>query len=720
MKNNDVKDEFINRELSWLEFNDRVLEEAQDGNNPLLERLKFLSIVSSNLDEFFMVRVAAISDQVSADFETPDFSGLSPKEQLSAISIRSHKMIYDQYNCYNRSLIPALKKESLYFPKWKKLTEAQTIFVEDYYNNTIYPVLTPMVVDKSRPFPLVLNRSLNIGLLIENKDKEEGPIFATVQVPSVLRRYIELPYGIYDEDNMKDEGNKDFFEGNCFLLLEDIIKKFINTLFRGHEILAIGAYRIIRNADLDIDEEEADDLLMEIQQSLHKRKWGAVIRLEVDQDMDSELLMVLKEKFEVANDDIYQIAGPIDLTFLMKLSSLKGHDELKFAPIKPVVPHIFTEGLDIFETITKGDILIHHPYESFDPVVELVEQSAVDPKVLAIKQTLYRVSGKSPIVAALMKAAENGKQVTVLVELKARFDEENNIAWAKRLEQSGCHVIYGLVGLKTHSKILLIVRQEDMGIRRYVHLGTGNYNDVTAKIYTDISLFTNNPYIGSDASAIFNMLSGYSSLTKLYKLSVAPIGLREKFISLIREEGVNAIRGKKAVIIAKLNSLVDEEIIKALYEASRAGVKIDLIVRGICSLKPGVNRLSERISVRSIVGRFLEHSRIYYFYSGGEELVFASSADWMGRNLDRRVELLFPVEADVPKRKLLNILKLNLMDTEKARILDSSGFYSKVDRRGKEFLNSQEEFMQEVNNSLKELEVAITSDKEFKPIYKTE
>ena len=668
---------FINRELSWLEFNDRVIEEAYDHDNPLFERLKFLAISSSNLDEFFMVRVASLWDQVAAGFHKKDPAGLNPKEQVEEISERAHKMVMDQYNCYNRSLLMALRKENVFFLKNKQLTKNHKEFIENYFQKNIYPVLTPMVVDKSRPFPLILNKTLNIAVLLENTQKKEEDIFATVQVPSVLNRFIEIP-------SEKEE--------RCFVLLEDIIKMNIHTLFIGHHILDMACYRITRNGDLGLDEEGAEDLLEAIEQSIKQRKRGACIRLEIEQGMDKRLTEILETELEVPSQGIYEIKGPLDLTFLMKFSSMGEFDYLKFDPIKPQPSMEFKEEEDIFKAIAKKDILIHQPYTSFDPVVELVKTAAKDPQVLAIKQTLYRVSGNSPIVNALAEAAENGKQVTVLVELKARFDEENNIIWAKRLEKAGCHVIYGLVGLKTHCKVLLVVRREEEGIKRYVHMGTGNYNDVTAKIYTDLSLFTANPYFGADASALFNMLSGYSQLITMYKTDIAPLHLRSKFLSLIRQEADHARQGKKAKIIAKMNSLVDKEIVEALYDASNAGVEIELIVRGICCLRPGIPGVSEKITVRSIVGRFLEHSRIFYFYNEGDELMYLSSADWMNRNLDRRVELLFPIEDKMLREKVKDILDICLSDTMKARILDPQGKYNRIDRRGKEALNSQEYF----------------------------
>lgn len=669
---------FFNRELSWLEFNERVLEEAYDSSNPLFERLKFASIVSSNLDEFFMVRVASLHDQILAGFKEKDLAGLTPTEQVELISKRTHKMVEDQYKCF-RSLKKLLKKQKILFLKEEDLSEKQKEFIEDYYNRTVYPVLTPMVVDRSRPFPLILNKSLNIALLLENSDKneEEEFIFGTVQVPSVLERLVELP---------SEEGEK------CFILLEDVIKMYLGTLFRGHNILTTAYYRITRNADQGLDEEGAEDLLEAIQQFIKKRKWGTVIRLEIEHNSDRRLLETLKDELEVPEGGIYKIKGPLDLAFLMKFSFLNGYNDLKYPEFTPQPSPEFSDDKDIFETISEKDILVHHPYESFDPIVEFVQKAANDPDVLAIKQTLYRVSGNSPIIEALAQAADNGKQVTVLVELKARFDEENNIIWAKRLERAGCHVIYGLVGLKTHCKILLVVRREEDGIKRYVHMGTGNYNDVTARLYTDLGLFTSNPYFGADVSAVFNMLSGYSRLGKMYKVDIAPVTLRQKFIKLIKQEAENAKAGGKGRIVAKLNSLVDEQVIKALYEASCAGVDIDLIVRGICCLRPGVPGLSERITVRSIVGRFLEHSRIYYFYNSGEELIYLSSADWMNRNLDRRVELMFPIEDEKIRQRVKDILDICLSDTIKARILHSDGSYSKINKKGKDILNSQEYF----------------------------
>ena len=574
--------------------------------------------------------------------------------------------------------------------KYEELTAEQAAYVDRYFEEDVYPVLTPMAVDASRPFPLIRNKTLNIAALLSSKKDEkhkDAVEFATVQVPGVLPRLVPIP-----ADTSENFGE---VEGRTFILLEQIIEKNIDKLFLNYHVLCAHPYRVMRNADLPIDEDEAADLLKEIQKQLKKRQWGEVIRLEVEASVDKKLLRFLKDELKVAEEDIFQISGPIDLTFLMKMYGLSGCDSLRYEPYKPQrVPEI-EPGEDIFEAIRVGDILLHHPYETFDPVVDFIRQAASDPDVLAIKQTLYRVSGNSPIIASLAQAAENGKQVSVLVELKARFDEENNIVWAKKLEQAGCHVIYGLVGLKTHSKIALVVRREEDGIRRYVHLGTGNYNDSTAKLYTDCGIFTCNEAIGEDATAVFNMLSGYSEPLSWNELVLAPIWLRTRFMRLIARETKHAREGKPAKIVAKMNSLCDEGIIAALYEASAAGVEIELIVRGICCLKVGIPGISENIHVRSIVGNFLEHSRIFFFLNDGEEELYMGSADWMPRNLDRRVEILFPVLDDTLKEKVKHILDVELADNTKAHVLKPDGEYEKIDRRGKVLVNSQKQFCEE-------------------------
>lgn len=673
---------YVNRELSWIEFNYRVLSEARDKTLPLFERLKFLSITASNLDEFYMVRVASLKDMVHAKYTKPDIAGLKPPEQLEKISERTHELVALQYSTYNRSLLPALKQNGLRVVQvHEDLSEEEGSYVDSYFERNVYPVLTPMAVDSSRPFPLVRNKSLNIAALLQKKSGEEELEFAMVQVPSVLPRIVELPAGKKEE--------------RVVILLEQIIERNIGSLFLNYNVISAHPFRIMRNADLTIDEEEAEDLLEEIQKQLKKRQWGEAIRLEVEEKMDKRLLKILKRELSISSVDIFEIAGPLDLTFLMKMYGMKGFDHLKAIPYIPQqVPRLMNEE-DIFTNIREGDILLHHPYETFDPVVNFVKTAATDRSVLAIKQTLYRVSGNSPIIAALAEAADNGKQVSVLVELKARFDEENNINWAKKLEKAGCHVIYGLVGLKTHSKITLVVRREEDGIRRYVHLGTGNYNDSTAKLYTDLGLMTCNPQIGEDATAVFNMLSGYSEPLHWNKLVMAPIWLRARFLRLIRRETKNAENGKTAHIMAKMNSLCDKEIIAALYEASCAGVKIELIVRGICSLKAGVPGLSETITVHSIVGNFLEHARIFYFENDNSPELYMGSADWMPRNLDRRVEIMFPVEDEKLQEQILHVLKIQFQDNVKAHVLKPDGTYEKPDKRGKVLVNSQELFCEE-------------------------
>lgn len=674
---------FINRELSWLEFNHRVLEEACDKQNPLLERLKFAAITASNLDEFFMIRVASIRDKVLAGFLKKDPSGLLPTEEMEIISHRAHQIMQQLYHCYTHALKRSLKKEKIHLANVKELDPEQQNYAAQYFEHTVYPVLTPMLVDSSRPFPLLLNKSLNIALLLANPHEPQKPLFATVQVPSVLKRIIEIP---------ASHGQK------IFVLLEEIIKERLSSIFSGHKILTTAYYRITRNADLSLDEEGAEDLLAAIKQSLRQRKWGSVIRLEIESSVDQRLLERLTAELEIDNMAVYKIPGPIDLNFLHCFYTVEGYDHLRYMPIDPVYPAVFSAHKEIFDAIRIQDITLHHPYHSFQPVLDFVRQAAADPQVLAIKQTLYRVSGSSPLVEALAQAAENGKQVTVLVELKARFDEENNIQWAKRLETAGCHVIYGLTGLKTHCKILLVVRMEDDGIQRYVHLSTGNYNDATARYYTDIGLFTANPYFGADASNLFNMLSGLSEPAELYRLSVAPYHLRKKLLTLIRRETTNVKQGKKAAIIAKVNSLVDREIIETLYDASKAGVTIKLIVRGICCLKPGVPNISDNIQVYSIVGRYLEHSRIYYFLNDGNEELFLSSADLMERNLDRRIEILFPVDDPAIKQEMITTLSISLNDTQKARKLAPDGQYTRVRKKNKHAvsINSQDLFYENI------------------------
>ena len=673
--NLDSYDYYFNRELSWLEFNERVLDEAFAKTNPLLERLKFLSISGSNLDEFFMIRVAGLKELVSVGYTGRDAAGLTAKEQLDAISKKVHQLVKKQYICLNKLLNPKLKKEGILFLNEEDLNKKQYSTLYDYFNSTVYPVLTPMAIDQGRPFPQILNKSLNQAVIIENEKKEK--LLAIIQVPSVLPRFIR----IYDDDRETLIN---------FISMEKLIKLCAKNLFRGYKILSIHPFRLTRNSDLSIDEEEASDLLEEIEKSLRQRERGFPVRLEIEKNSSSLISNILFSMLALNNDELYEINGPIDLSSFMDISNIEGYEHLKYSQIFPQLPSEFKVVKSKFDVLKKRDVLLHHPYQSFKPVIEFLEEAAEDPKVLAIKQSLYRVSGNSPIVKTLIKAAENGKQVTVLVELKARFDEENNIQWAKRLEKSGCHVVYGLVGLKTHCKILLVVRNEIDGIKRYVHLSTGNYNDKTAKLYTDIGMFTSRESFGADASALFNVLTGYSQPPEWKKFYVAPVGMRDAFIRHIENEIQHTRQNGTGKIICKNNALLDKEVIKALYKASMAGVKIDLIVRGICALRSGVKNLSENITVYSIVGRYLEHSRIYYFENGGNPKIFLSSADWMPRNLDRRVETMFPIEDNGLKEEIKDILDLIIEDNVKARIQKENGDYSVKKHQGKQSIESQE------------------------------
>ena len=679
---------FENRELSWIKFDERVLNEARDKTIPLLERLKFVSITSSNLDEFFMVRVASLKDMVHAGYKKKDIAGMTAKEQLSAINTATRELVETQYTTYNRSLVPLMKANGIIvIDEFEKLSSEQAAYVDKYFKENVYPVLTPMAVDASRPFPLIRNKTLNIVALLmkkENTDKrmaKHDAEFATVQVPSVLPRLVEIP-------SEKEEDT-------TYILLEQIIERNIAKLFLNYNVICAYPYRIMRNADLSIDEDEASDLLKEIQKQLKMRQWGEVIRLEVESKIDKKLLNFLKEELHIASDDdIYKINGPLDFTFLMKLYGLKDKEELRYAPYTPQrVPQI-EPGQNIFDEIRKGDILLHHPYQTFDPVVDFIRQAAVDPDVLAIKQTLYRVSGNSPIIASLAQAAENGKQVSVLVELKARFDEENNIVWAKMLEKAGCHVIYGLVGLKTHSKIALVVRREEDGIRRYVHLGTGNYNEKTARIYTDMSLMTANQEIGQDAASVFAALSMGDAVESVKQLLVAPNSLQNRILGMIDEEIDHANNQEEAYIGIKINSLTDKKIIDRLIEASKVGVKIEMVVRGICCLVPGIKGITENIRIISIVGRFLEHSRIYIFGRGERTRIYIGSADFMTRNTVRRVEVATPVYDAHAKDKIRHIFDTIMTDDEKGKELRADGEY--VDRRiNSTPVDSQEQFFEE-------------------------
>ncbi|CAM4035376.1 polyphosphate kinase [Bacillus manliponensis] len=671
---------YNNRELSWLAFNERVLEEAQDERNPLLERLKFISIFSSNLDEFFMVRVAGLKDQVKAGFnQRENKAGLTPKQQLSKIGEKAHELTNIQYDTFQRVILPELEKEGVEQLFFYDLTKEQRTFIEEYFDEQIFPVLTPVAIDAYRPFPMLLNKSLNLAAILYDegqKEEENRTKLGIVQVPSLLERFIFLPN---EEQKQK------------FILLEDVISNFTHKLFTGYTVSSVTRFRITRNADLTIHEEGARDLLKVIEKELKKRKWGAAVRLEIGKEYaDERVLSLLHEVLEVEDKDVYIVDGPLDLTCLFglykKLAPLYEH--LIYPALIPQPPQGLDNDEDVFEKALEQDILLHHPFESFQPVIDFVADAAEDPGVLAIKQTLYRVSGDSPVIQALKTAAENGKQVTVLVELKARFDEENNVNWAKELEQAGCHVIYGVSHLKTHSKITLVVRRKQGKIERFVHLGTGNYNDATAKLYTDFGYITSRKDFGIDATNFFNYLSGYTMKPHFHQISVAPFDIRHQFIELIDEEIRYHNQYGNGHIIAKMNSLTDKPLIQKLYEASQAGVKVELIVRGICCLRPGISGVSENIRVISIVGRYLEHSRIYYFHHNGEEKVFLSSADWMTRNMEKRIEISFPIVGFEMKARVKAILQLVLADNVKCREQNAYGEYVYV-KREQEEIDSQ-------------------------------
>lgn len=678
---------YNNRELSWLAFNERVLEEAEDVNNPLLERLKFLAIFSSNLDEFFMVRVAGLQDQVRAGFhKAENKSGLTPKEQLAKIAERTQALVRRQTEVYRHLIYDLLPQHSVHIAEMKDLNSTQKAFINEMFAETIFPVLTPVAVDAYRPFPTLLGKTINILVLLEQEeaDLENREKVAIVQVPSVLDRYIKVPSA---------EGE------TVIVLLEDVIVAHIDKLFYGYRVKSAQAFRLTRNADLTIHEEGARDLLVEIEKELKKRKWGLGSRLEVRVgEMNEEVLAYLLDEFEIQESDVFHIDGPLDLTFMFSFVKgiSVGREHLEYESFIPQPPLDLQSDENIFEKALQQDIFFHHPYESFAPIVDFITEAALDPNVLAIKQTLYRVSGNSPIIQALKLAAENGKQVTVLVELKARFDEANNVNWAKQLEQAGCLVIYGMNNLKTHSKITLVVSRRNGKIERFVHLGTGNYNDATAKVYTDMGIITTHKEFGIDATNFFNFLSGYTEKPKFNHLVVAPFDIRDEFIQLIDEEIACHKKYGNGFIRAKMNSLTDKDLMMKLYEASIEGVKVELIIRGICCIRPGIPGISENITVTSIVGRFLEHSRIYWFHHNEENKVYLSSADLMTRNMIKRVEILFPVYAIDAKNRIMDIMNKQLEDTAKARIQDSNGKYHyKEFGRGEDPINSQEIFLRD-------------------------
>ncbi|MDH5100744.1 RNA degradosome polyphosphate kinase [Lactobacillus kefiranofaciens] len=666
---------YMNRELSWMEFNDRVLEEARNKNNPLLERLNFLGITQSNVDEFFMVRVASLHKLVAAHITSTDASDMTPQEQLDAINKKEHQAVEKRYSTYSRSLLPLLEKNDIYLKDVADLNDRQYEFIRRYFYDELYPVLTPMADDTNRPFPFIANDSLNIAVQLKDIESDDY-VYATVRVPNIFKRLVKLP----DTEN-------------SFILLEDIIKEFIWKLFDGYEVKEVAAFRATRDMDLDVAEKDTSDFLRSVQKQLKDRKHGKVVRLEIEKSMGKKMRQRLFKKLKVNENEVYEINGPIDLTFLKKLlGAVQGHDDLRYKPFKGFIDPDLELSSNIFANIRKHDYLVQHPYDTFDAVLNFIKKAAKDEKVLAIKMTLYRVSGNSPIIKYLGQAAQAGKQVTVLVEVKARFDEQNNVHWARTLERMGCHVIYGLRGLKTHTKITCVIRKDEDGIRRYLHLGTGNYNNVTAHFYTDMGLFTCRRDLGVDATNLFNMLSGYSKPPYFRQLRISPEHIREFINEKVDNEIAIAKAGRKAEVHMKMNSLSDPEIIAKLYEASHAGVKIHLIVRGICCLRTDIPGISDNIEVHSIVGRLLEHSRIYYFYNDGNDEIYLSSADMMKRNLNRRVETLFPILQPDLKQRTIDIYNKMWADNVKARILHDET-YSMIDRRGKEAVNAQEFFI---------------------------
>jgi len=692
---------YVNREISWLAFNDRVLEEARDVQNPLFERANFLAITQKNMDEWFMVRVASLQQQVMIGHDRVDAAGLTPTKQLDEISKVAGGQIKKQYQVLTRSLLPALRREGFELLHSDDLTANQIQFLKRFFDQELLPVLTPMAIDTTRPFPFLANDTLNIGVRLKKSEDKLEKYIAVLQVPETSGRVIALP------------------EKNQYILIEDIVQLFLPSLFPGYVIRESTVFHVIRDMELDIaDDEDTPNILQDVQSKLQERERGRVIRVIFSRTTSSSLRIKLIKLLHVDESRAYMVNGPIDLTFLNVWLKFIQAPDLKFPPFKGYNnPNLAPDKL--FNSIKHQDYLLHHPYDSFKPVIEFIQTAAKDDQVLAIKMTLYRVSGKSPIVKALGEAAQHGKQVTVLVEIKARFDEENNVHWARELERQGVHVVYGLRGLKTHAKVVLVVRREDDTIRRYVHLGTGNYNDVTANFYTDLGLLTSDSELGADVASIFNILTGYSDPGYFHQLHMSPDGIREFIYEQIDNEIANAKAGKVAGIKMKFNSLSDERMIRHLYQASQAGVKVSLIIRGITMLKVGIPEVSETIEVHSIVGRFLEHSRIYSFENDGNPKVYLSSADLMTRNLDRRVELLFPLKNDRLRDKVLAIFQIMWHDNVKTRVLQANGSFEKKDRRGVMALDAQEMFTQDTlvqqNNQMKQEQLTATKQR-FEPL----
>ncbi len=663
---------YINRELSLLEFQRRVLEEARDENNPLLERLKFLAIFGSNMDEFFMVRVSGIRKQIEAGVTDVSSDGMTPRDELAAIRKLAQELFHDAQQCFQRKLLPKLEKSGIHILEYHKLTRSQRERADTYFKDVIYPVLTPLALDPGHPFPHISNLSLNLAIVI--RDKKGNEKFARLKVPGTLPRLIPIKRS---SGGVRKDGT--IPHHHYFVWLEQVVAANLQELFPGLEVVAAHPFRVVRDADVEIQELEADDLLETMQQSIRKRKFGSVVQVAIHPTMPDDIRELLVDNLEIFNNDLYMLNHPLGFAHLMQLyNSVERHD-LKYPLYKPRIPkplRFVEKPSEIFDAIRAGNILLHHPYDSFAPVLDFLNAAARDPDVLAIKQTVYRVGSNAPVVDALLEAVERGKQVAVLVELKARFDEESNIGWARALEQAGVHVVYGLVGLKTHCKTTMVVRKEGEGIRRYLHLATGNYNAVTSRIYEDFGMFTCDDDMGADATDLFNYLTGYSTKQKYKKLFVAPVNLRENIETLIKREIEHANAGHKARLIFKMNSLVDTDMIQLLYQASQAGVKVDLLVRGICCLRPGIKGISENIRVISVVGRYLEHSRLYYFQNNGEEEIYLGSADLMPRNLNHRVEVVFPVEEQKHIRYLRDkVLDVYFQDNTRARFLTTDGTY---------------------------------------------
>lgn len=678
--------QYFNRELSWLAFNRRVLDQAIGIDYPLLERLKYLSFVSSNLDEFFEIRVAGMMQQVDSNIEQQNLHGLSTKEQLDLVLKETHQLVSDQYNCWQNQIIPALKQEKIIFKNAHELTPEEDAGLKDYFEEEIFPVLTPLAIDPQQPFPQLANKALYILVLLKEKADEEKNLIAVIAVPRILPRVISL--------------GKTKQAKTGYIFLSEVLRHYAYKLFPGLSVIGAWEFRITRNSDLYINEEETENLLEKIEEELYNLKKGAAVRIEIRKGVDPKALEPLINAIHLKKEYIFLIDGPLNLSRLFSVYELIDRPELKFPAFQGFIPNALNKVENLFEAIKQEDFLLHHPYDSFVPVVNFIQKAAKDPKVFAIKQTLYRTSGDSAIVDALKEASKNGKQVTTLIELKARFDEENNIERAKELEEAGVHVVYGMPGLKTHCKCCLIVRREKEGLRQYAHLGTGNYNSVTARTYTDFSLLTANTEITEEVAALFNTLTGFTRSPKFKKLLLSPFNLHQKIQEFILNEAKNAQKGLPARIIIKLNNLVDEETINSLYQASQAGVKIDLIIRSICSLKPGVKGMSENITVRSLLGRFLEHSRIYYFQNHeSSPIVYIGSADWMPRNFFRRVEVIVPIENPVLKNRMINeIIPLFLKDTQGTQLLKQNGTYTPISTSEKHKFSAQDFFMHQASS----------------------